>query len=238
MRNHFFSLTSATLLMALGSAAQAVVIDNFGPTNGGGSCIGGATFNQPVDTGGVIIGGDRDIACTRTAGTGASDVNTLQADTDFYVLSVDNNPSGTKTDVTVVWDGVSAVGLNANLIANGEDTFSMIVAALDLANGFSFIVTIEGNNTQSMSYGANAGDAVTFPDFRRIKVSLSAFTGYDTAILTDVKKITLALKTERDESDFGVGTLETMVPEPGTLALFGLGAGALGGMVRRRRRAL
>ena len=238
MSKHLPLMNAATLLLALGSTAQAVVIDNFGSAyQGQTSCIGTATFNL-LSSG--AIGGDRDVTCSRVAGdqpTDTSSVETANLDTDFNILAVNNEGVGTKTNVTVLWDGLSAAGLNANLIPNGEDTFSMIVASLDLTDGFRFIVTIVGDNASSMSYEGLGGAGLTsYPDFRRIKVSLSDFTGYDTAILMDVKSITLELKTEVALADFSIGTLET-TPEPGTLALLGLGAGALGGFMRRRRQA-
>lgn len=206
--------------MAVQPASAAVLIDSFDTPQGPFVVNSGTPNGGNEVAGGGIIGGAREVWINHAGGPGNSDLNITGG---IFFIS---NDFGTSSTVNIIWDGVGSTGLGGeDLTAGGAMGIAVEVLLSDLGGTLDLTLTDTFAATQSSQIVLPAvGTPTTFTFL------FGAFAGVD---LTSVDKIQLDISGP-GALDVGLDFLETSVPEPGTMALIGLGFVALG--VRRRMR--
>lgn len=239
MRNNKFLRFAAIGALAVSSSAGAttIVIDSFdtgtqnvsipdgaaGPASGGVACAG-------------CVGGARYVSVARTNASDdaiALEVNPAGAASGWFLYS---NEISVDSEALVMWDGgtdaVNDHGLSLNLAVNGG--FAVEIEA-DVGVQYQFTVFSDGGarssvGTLSISEALGDGDLLNGGVLRFL--GIADFVG--DADLSNITSIVMRINGS-PSFDTAIRFVEYRVPEPGSLALLGLGLIGLGGAAYRRK---
>ncbi len=235
MRKYLLSLAGVgALAVAFASPSFAATVDTFDSTHSVTANSGTPSATSSAGPGiGTILGGEREITVDYLSGPGSATININQAGNSLFAYSSDADTIGR---ATVLWDGVGSGGFAATDLSDGgvNDAFGLKIVFDDLAA----IVTL------AVCSGASCSTAVVnLPGgifvATDILVPFLSFVG--TADFTAATEISMVidhgpagnpLPSLDVQIDLIITTTE--VPEPATLALFGLGLAGLG-FARRRK---
>lgn len=212
MRNRFLPLVATVTLLSLPLAATALEIDDFSSNQISSIAIGPPNPQSDVTSAAASLG-NRTIALERTAGFGSASADSNG--TAANVFSLSTGP-GVVANVTLSYADFGIVDVTDagasqffEFSARADLGAMVTVSFLSAAGASSFDFTI---GTQ----GTGAADP-----FALYSARLEDFVG--TADLTQVEGITLAISGPAS-LDLQLGGLRTApIPEPGAIALFGIG---------------
>lgn len=237
--NTVFKIATLAVAMTFGTVAQAtsVLIDSFSDGNlaNTSSPITSTTLTGSTSN---IIGGQRTVTQTSVGSTNGLNLS-INSGVAPGVLA-HSQASGETGMTTVLWDGGGSLG-GVDLTDSGtNDSLRFVIARTDAnlpGNGIS--VQLNGGITLSHYFTAadftayfNSG-STTATRFLNVDFLLSGFTG-----ATSVNSILLTIDgTVTDDWDMridNVGAINTQVPEPATLLLFGTGLVGVAARARRK----
>jgi len=233
MRKYLLSFASVGVLaIASASPSYALIIDQF---NGTQSVTANSTTPSSSSSDGtaIILGGERDVTVNWISGGLGATVNVVGG---HIAYSAD---AGVIGSMSVSWDGidgspaVNAAGFAATDLTEGgvNTAFGIDVISADLGGG-TLTITACATIASCFSVATPLPAGLGFG----FDVDFAAFVGAPAGFFTAITHIQLDLThaVAAYDAEFDLFLTRGEVPEPATLALFGLGLAGLG-LARRRK---
>jgi hypothetical protein len=167
----------------------------------------------------VCGAGNIELSNTNVSGFGVTVCLTLNTSTNTLTVNSISNTSG----LTVI--GLDSLGYNTSAtLSSSTDTSGTWVAGNAGFDGF-------GSFTSEIANPGGTGGAPSQPSF---SWTFNATPGTDLAVHVRFSNGCSAFVSNRTTTSAGADANCGVVPEPGTLALFGSGLVAIAGIIRRR----
>ena len=226
MRTRLLSLFVTTAFLSTPFVASALGIDDFADDSLTAIGIGPPNPQQDDDTVAALLGGTRTIVLERTVGFGSASADANLTEAGYFSLATG---PGVVASAALTYSGFG----NVDVTDMGNSIFLSFTARSDL----DAVVTVS-----FLTAGAMSSATVNIPGLgagteQFVNIPLGAFLGG--ANLANVDAISVLVSgpsgpASLDMQISRLGTVQTPIPEPGTLALLGIGLAGLAHSSRRR----
>jgi len=229
------------LLLAIPFTASALVIDDFGDDSFAAIALGGLPNPKQATLGvaaGGAIGGSRAAVLERTAGGGSASVDTNLSASDSLSVSTG---AGVVANAKLIYDGntdtvVDASGLDVDVTDGGTNSLLRLLVEADQSDIVIRVTFRQGSNASFVDLKTAGGNTFGSPQLLTANFAGLTAGGSGLADLAHVGAITVDIFGPTS-FDVSIRQFEAAVPEPGSLALLGLGLAGLRYAGSRARRA-
>ena len=217
------------------SSAFALTIDAFDFSQTVTDPPGGSASTGTVFDAASILGGERFVSVQTLTGVTSAMISINDGSNGLMTLSNSANTSSS----FLLYDGVGAAGLGGvdATEAGAQNAFDLRIVLNDFAATIAITVgSASGESVLSQSTGGGIPPASNIPLIFEYSNFITTLGSGATFTALDFIRIDISAPFQATDLQLDFfGTTNTEIPEPGSLALVGLGLAGIG-LARRRRR--